>query len=123
MTAGWTRSTGPARRASSSSGSTSTRPLRPAGTPSNEVRNMPKFSWDAAEELKRVWTDRLVTAKTDRPELQRFAGRVGRVVTVNWSGKAIVDFSDGAWYDIPASEDYLTPLAADDPLRAKYDGT
>ena len=25
-----------------------------------------------------------------------------------------------AWYDIPASEEYLTPLAADDPNRAKY---
>lgn len=83
---------------------------------------MPKFDWDAAEELKRMWTDRLVTAK-DKPELQRFAGKVGRVVTVNWAGKAIVDFADGAWYDIPANEEYLTPLAPDDPLRAKYDPT
>jgi hypothetical protein len=81
---------------------------------------MPVFSWETAEELKRVWTDRLVTAKTDRPELKRFEGRVGRVVTVNWAGKAIVDFCDGAWYDIPASEEYLTPLAPDDPQRAKY---
>jgi hypothetical protein len=82
---------------------------------------MPKLDWDAGEELKRVWTDRLVTAKADRPELERFAGKVGRVVTVNWSGKAIVDFGDGAWYDIPASEEYLTPLAPDDPNRSKYD--
>lgn len=82
---------------------------------------MPKLDWDAGEELKRVWTDRLVTAKPDRPELERFAGKVGRVVTVNWSGKAIVDFGDGAWYDIPASEEYLTPLAPDDPNRSKYD--
>ena len=84
---------------------------------------MPKFDWDTAEELKQVWTDRLVTARADRPELKRFEGRVGRVVTVNWSGKALVDFGDGAWYDIPASEDYLTPLAADDPNRTKYDPT
>ena len=82
---------------------------------------MARFDWDTAEELKRVWTDRLVTARTDRPELKRFEGRVGRVVTVNWAGKAIVDFSDGAWYDIPASEEYLTPLAPDDPNRSKYD--
>ncbi len=82
---------------------------------------MPKLDWDAGEELKRVWTDRLVTAKADRPELERFAGKVGRVATVNWSGKAIVDFGDGAWYDIPASEEYLTPLAPDDPNRSKYD--
>ena len=84
---------------------------------------MPRLDWDQGEELKRVWTDRLVMAKADKPELQRFAGKVGRVVTVNWAGKAIVDFGDGAWYDIPASEEYLTPLAPDDPLRAKYDPT
>jgi hypothetical protein len=84
---------------------------------------MPKLDWDQGEELKRVWTDRIVTAKADKPELKRFEGKVGRVVTVNWSGKAIVDFGDGAWYDIPASEEYLTPLAPDDPLRVKYDPT
>ena len=83
---------------------------------------MPKFDWDVAEELKRAWTDRLVMAK-DKPELTRFAGKVGRVVTVNWAGKAIVDFCDGAWYDIPASEEYLTTLSADDPNRSKYDPT
>jgi hypothetical protein len=84
---------------------------------------MPAFDWQAAEELKRTWTDRLVMAKADRPELKRFEGKVGRVVTVNWAGKALVDFADGAWYDIPASEEYLTVLAPDDPLRAKYDPT
>jgi len=83
---------------------------------------MAKFNWDTAEELKSLWTDRIVTAKADREELKRFEGRIGRVVTVNWSGKAIVDFGDGAWYDIPASEEFLTPLAADDPNRAKYNG-
>jgi hypothetical protein len=73
------------------------------------------------EALRDTWTDRLVTVKPGTEELKRFEGKVGRVVTVNWSGKAIVDFADGAWYDLPASEEYLTPLAADDPNRAKYD--
>jgi hypothetical protein len=82
---------------------------------------MPPYDLEAAEELKRIWTDRLVMAKANRPELKRFEGKVGRVVTVNWSGKALVDFGDGAWYDVPASEEYLTPLAADDPNRSKYD--
>lgn len=82
---------------------------------------MPRFDWDVVAQLKEVWTDRLVMAKADRPELKRFEGKVGRVVTVNWAGKALVDFADGAWYDIPASEEYLTPLAPDDPNRAKYD--
>lgn len=82
---------------------------------------MPIHDLDKAQALKREWTDRLVLVKPEREELKRFEGRVGRVVTVNWAGKAIVDFADGAWYDIPASDDYLTTLANDDPLRAKYD--
>jgi hypothetical protein len=68
------------------------------------------------EELKRQWTDQYVTVKPDRPELRRFAGIVGRVVTVNYNGKAIIDFQDGGWYDITASEEYLTKL---DPAEAK----
>jgi hypothetical protein len=72
------------------------------------------------EELKRQWTDQFVQVKPDRPELQRFAHRVGRVVTVNWNGKALIDFQDGGWYDITASEEFLTRL---DPAEAakKYD--
>jgi hypothetical protein len=72
------------------------------------------------EELKREWTDRYVTAHPDRPELARFAGRVGRVVTVNWNGKALVDFQDGAWYDIPASPEYLILMDAA-ASAGKYD--
>jgi hypothetical protein len=68
------------------------------------------------ESLKKEWTDQYVTAKPDRPELARFAGVVGRVVTVNYNGKALIDFQDGGWYDIAASEEYLTKL---DPAQAK----
>lgn len=59
------------------------------------------------EALRREWTDQFVEINPERPELQRFAGIVGRVVTVNWNGKALVDFQDGGWYDITASEEYL----------------
>ena len=59
------------------------------------------------EELKGIWTDKYVRVKEGVPHYQRFAGRVGRVVTVNYSGKALVDFADGGWYDIPASSDFL----------------
>ena len=62
------------------------------------------------ETLKREWTDQYVEVVSDRPELKRFAGVVGRVVTVNWNNKALVDFQDGAWYDITASEEYLRKL-------------
>jgi hypothetical protein len=70
------------------------------------------------EELKGEWTDQYVQVNPERPELRRFQGIVGRVVTVN----ALVDFQDGGWYDITASTDYLTKL---DPVTAKaaYDAT
>ena len=72
------------------------------------------------EDLKRAWTDQYVTVKPDAPELQRFAGIVGRVVTVNWNGKAIIDFQDGGWYDITASEAYLTRVDSAE-AKAKFD--
>jgi hypothetical protein len=68
------------------------------------------------EELKRQWIDQYVEVNADRPELKRFAGIVGRVITVNFNNKALVDFSDGGWYDITASEEYLRKL---DPATAK----
>ena len=73
------------------------------------------------EELKRRWTDQYVQVNAERPELKRFAGIVGRVVTVNRNNKAVVDFQDGGWYDITASEEYLRKL---DPAvaKAKYKG-
>lgn len=72
------------------------------------------------EELKKEWTDQFVQVKPERPELRRFAGIVGRVITVNCSGRAVVDFQDGGWYDIAASTDFLNRL---DPAeaKAKYD--
>lgn len=74
------------------------------------------------EKLKREWTDQYVTVNPERPELKRFEGRVGRVVTVNWNGKALVDFADGAWYDIAASTGNLKKLDATE-ARAKFDPT
>jgi hypothetical protein len=68
------------------------------------------------EELKREWTDQFVEVNAERPELKRFAGVVGRVVTVNYNNKALVDFQDGGWYDIAASPEYLKKL---DPATAK----
>jgi hypothetical protein len=68
------------------------------------------------EAVAREWTDQYVMVKEDRPELKRFAGIVGRVVTVNWNNKALIDFQDGGWYDITASSDYLQKL---DPAEAK----
>ena len=75
------------------------------------------------DDLKRVWTDKFVTVKpAARPELKRFEGSVGRVVTVNYGGRAIVDFADGAWYDVPKFEEVLVEVT-DEAEKKKYDGT
>lgn len=60
------------------------------------------------EAVKLEWTDQFVEVDPARPELARFAGRVGRVVTVNCNLKALVEFAteagkeseDGGWYDV-----------------------
>jgi hypothetical protein len=75
----------------------------------------------AYEALKREWVDQYVKVNASRPELKRFEGLVGRVITVNFNHKALVDFADGAWYDITASTEFLTRL---DKAEAKnYDAT
>ena len=71
------------------------------------------------DELKRDWTDQYVTVNPDRIELKRFVGIVGRVVTVNWNNRAVIDFQDGGWYDIAASEEYLKKLPPEEG-KAKY---
>ena len=77
-------------------------------------------SYDEAETLKAEWTDKLVRIRDGLPEYTRFAGLVGRVVTVNYGGRALVDFADGAWYDIPATDTHLEVIT--DPA-AKFDAT
>ena len=77
---------------------------------------------DAVNALKREWTDKLVRVKPEaRADLTRFTGRVGRVVTVNFSGRAVVDFADGAWYDIADFENVL--VEASDAEKMTYDST
>ena len=44
------------------------------------------------EALQREWTDQYVQVNPERPELKRFAGIVGRVVTVNFNRRALIDF-------------------------------
>jgi hypothetical protein len=72
------------------------------------------------EALKREWTDQYVMVNLERPELKRFEGIVGRVVTVNWNNKAVIDFQDGGWYDITASPENLRKLDAAE-AKAKFD--
>lgn len=64
------------------------------------------------DELRREWMDQYVTVKPQWPELKRFEGIIGRVVTVNYNGKAVIDFQDGGWYDITASTEFLDRVEA-----------
>jgi hypothetical protein len=80
---------------------------------------MPATEIGKNEALRREWTDQFVMVKPERPELKRFEGIVGRVVTVNFNNKAVIDFQDGGWYDITASSDFLTKLPPDE-AKAKF---
>lgn len=71
------------------------------------------------DDLRREWIDQYVLVNPSRPELKRFQNIVGRVVTVNYNGKAIVDFQDGGWYDITASTEFLNRLSEAEG-KAKY---
>lgn len=72
--------------------------------------------------LQATWTDKFVRVKPVRPELERFSGQIGKVITVNYNGRAIIDFADGAWYDILASDKFLEPVSAEE-AKGKYDAT
>jgi hypothetical protein len=59
--------------------------------------------FEAIEKLKRDLTDKYVVVDASIPELRRFEGHVGRVKTVNMSGRALVEFeawNNIGWYDI-----------------------
>src|SRR4051812_12228937 len=59
--------------------------------------------FDNILELQRQWTDKYVVVDQSRPELKRFGGMTGTVKTVNFSGRALVEFdayNNIAWFDI-----------------------
>jgi hypothetical protein len=69
-------------------------------------------------ELKAEYTDKYVQADTSVPELARFGGMTGRVVTVNENRLALVDFGDGPWYDIALDRLNVVPKPAPPPKPA-----
>src|ERR1043165_7061272 len=68
-----------------------------------EEQRSPMFV-DQIEKMKQQYTDKYVVVDAARPELARFRDIVGRVKTVNMSGRALVEFDDYhltiGWYDI-----------------------
>jgi hypothetical protein len=94
--------------------------------------------FDQIEKMKRDYTDKYVLVDPSRPELARFRDVVGRVKTVNMSGRALVEFDDYhlniGWYDIdpeflkvvdkpppkpPKEEKKAAPKAEAKPAAAK----
>ena len=58
---------------------------------------------DRIDRLRKEWGDKYVEADAGVPSLRRFAGKVGRVMTINMNGRALVQFTgtnDIGWYDI-----------------------
>jgi hypothetical protein len=67
------------------------------------------------ESLRKQYAGRCVTVDAQRPELARMAGKTGRVKTVNFNGRALVQFEgpDRSWYDIDPH--YIIPLQEESP--------
>ncbi|OHB83241.1 MAG: hypothetical protein A2V98_01890 [Planctomycetes bacterium RBG_16_64_12] len=66
--------------------------------------------------LKGEYTDKYVVVDDGRPELARFKGMVGQVKTVNFNGRALVQFDGNdnrGWYDIEL--DYLKVVDKPEP--------
>jgi hypothetical protein len=76
---------------------------------------------DQIEQMKRDYTDKFVLVDATRPELARFRDVVGRVKTVNMSGRALVEFDDYhvniGWYDI--DPEFLKVVDQPPPKPAK----
>lgn len=72
----------------------------------------------AIAEIRKQYTDKYVQVDITVPELARFAGMTGRVVTVNENRLALVDFSDGPWYDLPLEHLRIVPKPAPKPAAA-----
>jgi hypothetical protein len=57
---------------------------------------------EEVDKLRAEYTGRQVMVDTQRPELARLAGKLGCVRSVNFNGRALVQFEgpDQGWYDI-----------------------
>ena len=77
---------------------------------------MPFPSNETVAQLRANWEGTYVEIEASAPpKFHRFFGKLGRVITVNKNGCVIVDFADGAWYDVPSPNAILKKV--DDPAR------
>ena len=75
---------------------------------------------DRVDKLRQEYTDQYVKVEEARPELARFQGMLGKVKTINFNGRALVQF-DGlgnrGWYDVEL--DYLKVVDPPEPEAAQ----
>lgn len=74
------------------------------------------------EKLRQEYADKQVVVDGDRPELARFTARIGQVKTINFNGRALVEFDgdDRGWYDLEL--DYLKVVDQPEPKPAPKEG-
>ncbi len=81
--------------------------------------------FEEIERLQREYTDKYVEVDAKRPELARFADYTGIVKTINYNGRALVEFLDFnqniGWFDIGL--DYLKIVPKPDPSAKKAEKT
>ncbi len=68
------------------------------------------------EKLRTEYCDEYVVVDAQCPELARFKGMIGQVQTINYCGRALVQFdgdSNRAWYDVGL--DYLKVVEKPEP--------
>lgn len=77
--------------------------------------------FEEVERLQREYTDKYVVVDAQRPELARFADYTGIVKTINYNGRALVEFLDFnsniGWFDIGL--DYIKIVPKPDPNAKK----
>ena len=73
------------------------------------------------ETLRQQYTGRQVRAAAGRADLARFAGLPGRVKTVNFNGRALVQFEgpDLTWYDLDLDDLKVIEPAETKPPEAE----
>ena len=76
---------------------------------------------ERVEKLKREYTGQRVVVESGRPELAQLADRQGRVKTINFNGRALVQFdgADVGWHDVEL--DYLKVIEDSEPEPAGRD--
>ncbi len=78
---------------------------------------------ERVDKMRQEYTGQQVTVDDRREELVRFAGTLGRVKTINFNGRALVQFGDRdtSWHDIDMDD--LKVVDTPEPEATEIDST